>query len=387
MQMKNRNNTLYTLLFFLIAIAFPACQSGETLQAPMPIEMRGIWITDSERNALSSRERIAEAMQFLADHNFNVVYPVVWHNGELLYRSRLPNNIRDPLTEIIEEAHKRNIAVIPSFGTGFSLTTGNPILRRRPDWAVRDREGKILIKDGSEWMNALYPDVQQFVTSSIMELVKNYNVDGFQGSVQMPAMPIEGGYDSLTQAVYAEVHGGTKPPLDFRETHWKYWRAVRLNAFAQQIYWKVKALKPNAIVSWAVGTYPLSLDENLQDWRSWITLGVNGDNYADWVHPQIKTTGVEEYKLILNTQKKESIKINNPTRFMFPAILLRQGVQSISVEDLKEALRYNRYSGYNGEVISSYEDLRKEDGKLAKALLESYYKTPARLPFTAAFQK
>ena len=388
---------LCTLFILFSSTLFLNCRSGETLQAPMPIELRGIRLTVAE---MKSRESIATAMQFLADHNFNVVFPPLWHNGATLYRSNTLKQTfgieidtaaayvgRDPLAEIIEEAHKRNIAVIPWFESGLSLQKGNQILGWRPDWAVRDRAGKVLVKNGSEWMNALHPEVQEFISSLVIEVAKNYNVDGIQGSDRMPAMPIEGGYDSLSQAFYADVHGGTPPPLDFREMHWKYWRAVRLNSFAQQLYWKVKALKPHAIVSWAVDTYPLALDENLQDWRSWVTLGVNGDTYADWVHPQIKTVGIEEYKLNLDLQKKESINITNTTRFMFPAIFLRQGGRSISAEELKEALRYNRYSGYNGEVISSYEELRTDNGKLAKAMLESYYKTPARLPFSAAFQK
>ncbi|MEO8167179.1 MAG: family 10 glycosylhydrolase, partial [bacterium] len=294
---------------------------------------------------------------------------------------------RDPLAEIIEEAHKRNIAVIPWFESGFALQRGNQILQKKPAWAARDREGKVLVKNGYEWMNALNPEVQDFMSAIVMEVVKNYNVDGIQGSDRMPAMPIEGGYDSLTQAAYADVHGTTTPPLDFRDMHWKYWRAVRLNSFARSLYWKVKALKHTAIVSWGVDTYPLALDENLQDWRSWVTLGVNGDNYADWVNPQIKSTSSEEYKLVLDSQNKELIKVNNPARCIFPTIILSNGDQNISAEGLKEVLRYNRYSGYNGEVISSYAELQRDNGKLAKALLDSYYKTPARLPFKAAFQK
>ncbi len=376
-------NIPHAMLFLLFTIVFSNCRSADAIQAPAPIELRGVRLTNAEMNTFSRRERVADAMQFLADHNFNIVFPSVWDNGGFSHR----RNGRDLLIELIEEAHKRNITVIPWFESGLSLQPGNPILQRKPDWVVRDREGKTLEKNGSAWMNPLHPEVQQFILAAVMHIAKDYSIDGVQGSDRMPAMPIEGGYDSLTQAVYADVHGGTTPPLDFRETHWKYWRAVRVNSFAQQIYWKVKALKPNAIVSWAVDTYPLALDENLQDWRAWITLGVNSDNYADWVHPQIKAAGIGEYKLALDSQKKESIKVNNPTRFMFPAIFLKEEGRSISVEDLKEALRYNRYSGYNGEVISSYGELRTDNGKLAKAMLESYYKTPARLPFSAAFQK
>ncbi|WP_267255615.1 hypothetical protein [Nostoc sphaeroides] len=41
------------------------------------MEIRGIWITTTASEVLNSRKNIAEAMNFLAETGFNVVFPVV----------------------------------------------------------------------------------------------------------------------------------------------------------------------------------------------------------------------------------------------------------------------------------------------------------------------
>ena len=37
---------------------------------------------------------------------------------------------------------------------------------------------------------------------TILEVVKNYDIDGIQGDDRLPAMPAEGGYDAYTRNAY-----------------------------------------------------------------------------------------------------------------------------------------------------------------------------------------
>ena len=86
------NNTSTLILTFstlVLAAAFAGCSTAQTLQTPLPVELRGVWLTNVDSRVLESRTQIAEAMQFLADHNFNVVYPVVWNKAMTLYRSEV----------------------------------------------------------------------------------------------------------------------------------------------------------------------------------------------------------------------------------------------------------------------------------------------------------
>ncbi|MGV0106214.1 hypothetical protein NSTCB13_05011 [Nostoc sp. DSM 114160] len=53
------------------------------------IETRGIWLTTTDSQVLRSKESIAEAMDFLAETGFNVVFPVVWNKAVTLYPSQI----------------------------------------------------------------------------------------------------------------------------------------------------------------------------------------------------------------------------------------------------------------------------------------------------------
>ena len=205
---------------------------------------------------------------------------------------------RDPLQEVIEEAHARGIAVIPWFEFGFSSSykaDGGPLLRAKPEWAARDRDGNLLTKNGFEWMNAFHPEVQGFLLSLVLEVVKKYDVDGIQGDDRLPALPVEGEYSRYTIQLYEKEHPGVPPPENFPDPEWLRWRAGRLTAFAEKAYKEVKALKPDVLVSWAPSVYPWSLEEHLQDWPAWVNGG-----WGDLVLPQVYRYGIDDYMRTLD---------------------------------------------------------------------------------------
>ena len=70
--------------------------SPTTVQCDTPPtgdELRGVWLTNVDSDVLDSRENIEEAMAFLAEHNFNVVFPVVWNDAATMY----PSTVMDTL--------------------------------------------------------------------------------------------------------------------------------------------------------------------------------------------------------------------------------------------------------------------------------------------------
>ncbi|MDZ7797067.1 MAG: family 10 glycosylhydrolase [Candidatus Marinimicrobia bacterium] len=98
-----------------------------------PSQWRGVWVTNVDSEVLDSRENIDEAMEFLADHGFNVVMPVVWNDAYTLYPSRIMDSLfqrpvsprfsgRDPLKELIDAAHRNGIRVIAWFEYGFAAS-------------------------------------------------------------------------------------------------------------------------------------------------------------------------------------------------------------------------------------------------------------------------
>jgi len=58
---------------------------------------------------------------------------------------------RDPLQELIDAAKKRGIKVVAWFEFGFSSTyndpSGGPIIKAKPHWAGKDRDGNLATKN------------------------------------------------------------------------------------------------------------------------------------------------------------------------------------------------------------------------------------------------
>lgn len=382
--MKNKTWYIGLLVIFILS-----CGSKND----PPVELRGVWLTNVDSRVLESRGKIAEAMEFLAQHNFNIVYPVVWNKAYTLYPSSVMDSLfdrpidtlyvgRDPLSEVVEEAHSRGIAVIPWFEFGFSSSykeNGGPLLERKPHWAARDQNGNLLEKNGFEWMNAYHPEVQSFMLALIREVAENYAVDGIQGDDRLPAQPSEGGYSEYTRNLYAREHGGAAVPESHDDPEYLHWKAQKLTDFAKQVYNTVKAINPELIICWSPSIYPWSYEHYLQDWPSWIEEGA-----ADVVHPQCYRYDLKSYKNVIDDLR--ALDLGN-FQHIYPGILMNVGDYVIEPDFLLDAIHYNRKNGFQGEVFFFYEGLRKNNDKLAKRLLESFYLEKAELPFEVRFKE
>lgn len=382
------------LLGLLCFVLLAACGQQPSSENTALVEMRGVWLTNVDSDVFDSPEQIDEALSFLDAHNFNTVFPVVWHNGYTLYPSETMEEHfglldhpdydgRDILQEIIDAAESYDIAVVPWFEFGFS-SDNEPdgpghILQSRPEWAARDNSGEILIKNGFRWMNAYHSEVQEFVSALVLEVAQAYAVDGVQGDDRLPAQPVEGGYSSVTQDLYAQHHAGELPPSDVRDPDWKRWRASQLNAFAEQLYGEIKSIDSTLWVSWSPSVFPWSYNEYLQDWPAWINGG-----YADLVHAQVYRRDIDRYQETLASLDPDSLGV--PLEFksyMSPGLLVKSGPYVIGEDDLLQKIDTNRSLGYMGEVHFFYEGLRENDDRLASHLINTVYTEAARSPLRA----
>ncbi|MBX3728579.1 MAG: family 10 glycosylhydrolase [Candidatus Sumerlaeia bacterium] len=354
-------------------------------------EVRGVWLTNVDSTVLDSRARIAEAMQFLADHHFNIVYVVVWNKALTLYPSEVmakrfgipidPRHAgRDPLQEVIEEAHARGIEVVAWFEYGFSCwheslgPGGGHIVAKYPHWAARDRDGKLATKNGFEWLDALHPEVQDFMLSLVLEVARKYKVDGVQGDDRLPAMPSLAGYDERTQDLYLR-ETGTLPPADYKNLEWVQWRADKLTEFLARLHREVKAVNPRLTVSMSPSYYDWSLTEYLQDSKTWTDRGL-----VDTIHPQAYRRTFEAYKSIVDDLVNNQFTAAQ-LPLLSPGVLAKSGPYVVDADTLLKCIAYNRKNGIAGEVLFFYEALRADGDVLARALKEGPYREPARLPY------
>jgi len=348
--------------------------------------IRGVWITNTDSQVLHSRQNIAEAMAFLAQTGFSVVFPDVWNQGFTLYPSPIMRSLfdveidpryqgRDPLAEIIVEARRVGIKVIPWFEYGFASSynsNGGMILAKKPEWAARDVNGNLLKKNGFEWMNALDPQVQEFMLNLVLEVVRNYDVDGIQGDDRLPALPCEGGYDSSTVERYLQTFN-CHPSQNPKESQWLQWRADILTSFLAHLYQEVKAINSNLIVSMSPNIYDWGLKEYLQDSKTWLERGL-----VDIIHPQIYRRDFASYKQVVDrvTQQLNREQLSK----LSPGILIKLGSYRMSAEHLRQAIAYNRSRGISGEVFFFYEGLRVDNDALGKVLRSLPYNNYSEQP-------
>ncbi|MEN9919409.1 MAG: hypothetical protein RL662_1845, partial [Bacteroidota bacterium] len=328
---------IYLSLF--LSLGLIACNSPKkneavpttstTVQTTAPV--KGVWVTNVASDALHSRTKIQETVAICKNSGITDIYVVTWNRGRTLYPSQLMQTEynqpimekfagRDPLQEMIEEGHKAGLKVHAWFEFGFATSyqdpTGGEILRKHPEWKAIDNTGKLVSKNGFQWMNAINPQAQQFVKSLVMEVVTKYDVDGIQGDDRLPAMPSLGGYDAYTLDLYKKEHNGQLPPNDYMDAAWLTWRADKLTAFLGELYNEVKAAKPNMIVSMAPSIHPWAKEEYLQDWPTWLEKG-----YCDYVIPQVYRYTMEAYT---NTLKEQVsfLKEDQKSKF-FAGVLLQ----------------------------------------------------------------
>lgn len=355
--------------------ALPSSLGGENAG------IRGVWIPSTDCKVLTSKQRIAEAMDFLADTGFNTVFPVVWNRGFTAYPSQIMlENFgveidsryqgRDPLAELIVEANRVGLKVIPWFEYGFVSSynlNGGHLLAKKPEWAARDRTGNLLKKNNFEWMNSLDSQVQDFLLGLMLEVAKNYPVNGVQGDDRI-ALPCEGGYDAKTVESYRQ-QCGREPPANPREQHWLHWRADIITEFVARLYRELKAINPDLLLSMSPSPYQWGLVEYLQDSQAWVDRKL-----VDTIHPQFYRRDFNSYKQLVDRLVGEQFS-SEQLQAVSPGILLanRGSSYAMTPELLLQVIAYNRSRGIQGEVLFFYEGLRDNDNALAEVLKHGPY--------------
>ncbi|MEY2595872.1 MAG: hypothetical protein RI965_1144 [Bacteroidota bacterium] len=325
---------------------------------------RGVWVTTTASTALDSKDNIIQTVANCKKAGINQIFMVVYNNARTIYPSNTMNAVigikqlekfvgRDPLQEMIDAAHASGIKVHAWFEYGFSSSysaNGGAIVKAKPAWAALDQSGNLVVKNGFDWLNAFLPEVQEFISSLIMEVVTKYDIDGIQGDDRLPALPSTAGYDAYTVAQYKAENNNQAPPADYKDQGWVKWRANRLNKFMKSLYTEVKSVKPGVIVSSSPSPYPWSLAEYLQDWPTWVD-----SSWVDAVIPQCYRYDIIAYESVLSEQIGYYRNKKVP---LYPGVLVKIGTKLATPEFMTEMINANRKQAAKGEVFFFYEGLK-----------------------------
>jgi uncharacterized lipoprotein YddW (UPF0748 family) len=352
-------------------------------------ELRGTWIA---RDQLGTKEALAQAIDSIAAANFNVVYVNVWSRGYPLWKSEVfyqhtgvyidPSYTgRDILAEAIAEAHKHGLHIEAWFEYGFvggyepyyPGTSGKgKIFDAHPDWVAKRLDGGEKDNSNFYWMVQTRKDVQDFLIAMVMELVRNYDVDGLELD-RIRYSSLQYGYDSYTDSLYRAEHNGNPPPTNYSDPAWIRWRADKLNEFQARIYDSVKAIRPKFNLSNAPSLYSASqytsYNNFCQDWVWWVN-----NNKIDNVQVQIYVETPSSFASILDFMQT---MVNDKSK-TFPSFAVSPNGNFLPPSTIFQFIDVTRSKGFKGNSIWYSADLRN----YFQALKENRYQQKTYPPFS-----
>lgn len=282
----------------------PQEQIAPPVAQPPAQEIRGVWMTNNDTDVLMDSAKLHNAVNQLAQLNFNTIYPVVWNSGYVqypnsalaqrtgIYQSYIGRGLQgqDILADLIKAAHSKGLLVIPWFEFGFMAPQSSELVLNHPNWLTRKQDGsKTSISAAGEvvWLNPFLPEVQQFITDLVLEVVDRYNVDGVQFD-DHTSLPNEFGYDRYTLALYKQ-ETGRNAPTNPQNPAWVRWRADKITAFMTQLNHAVKQRKPQAIFSVSPNPYITAYNSFLQDWVTWVENNIVDELIVQVYRPEMNS--------------------------------------------------------------------------------------------------
>jgi len=315
------------LLRLLLPLLFVLSLTGTWLGQMEPVlpqsrsEIRGVWLTTNDADILRDRLKVQDAVAQLKLLNFNTIYPVVWNAGYTFYPSAVAQRSgiqsfvyrglegQDILADLAAQAHYQGLLVIPWFEFGFMAPPTSELALKHPDWLTTKQDGgQTSISAAGEvvWLNPFHPQVQQFITDLVLEIVTQYDVDGIQFDDHM-SLPREFGYDRYTKALYTQETKKT-PPADPADADWVRWRANKITAFMAQLNRAVKARKPGAIFSVSPNYYDFAYRLHLQDWLGWVR-----QNIVDELTVQVYRPNLQSFVEQISRPEIQEVQQKIPT--------------------------------------------------------------------------
>ncbi|PAX52850.1 glycoside hydrolase family 10 protein [Brunnivagina elsteri] len=364
--------------------------SAQTASRLPTTELRGVWLTNVDSNVLFEKQRLDKALQNLKDLNFNIVYPTVWNWGWTLYPSQVAKRVigkeldpepglqgRDMLKEVVEEGHEKGLAVIPWFEFGFMAPADSQLAKRRPQWLTSRRDGTQIWKEGTHdrvWLNPFRPDVQQFVQDLIIEMVKNYDIDGIQFDDHF-GLPAELGYDSYTVALYKKEHRGKLPPKNPQDAEWLRWRANKITNYMKRVFTAVKAVKKDCIISVAPNPQRFSYDFYLADWARWERMGL-----VEELVLQIYRNDLKVFNSELDRPEVKAARSHIPVSIGIISGLKGKFVSMQQVQTQVQSVRDRKFAGMSFFFYETLWNLTKEPSSERQASLRGIFPTPIKHP-------
>ncbi len=383
---------IFFLFSFTLALALLTGQGRPWLAQSGYPQIRGVWITNNDTIHFMDRNRTQESINQLARLQFNTLYPVVWNSGYILYESAIAkreglqpfsprgNQGQDVLADMITKAHRQNLLVMPWFEFGFMAPPFSELTKKHPKWFTQRQDGsKTSVSGAGEvvWLNPFHPQVQQFMTDLVLEVVTQYDVDGIQFD-DHTCLPYEFGYDAYTISLYQQEMKKA-PPSNPKDPSWVRWRADKLTEFIGRLNQAIKAKKPQILLSLSPATYSLAFNTYLQDWLDWVRKG-----FVDEVVVQVYRTKLSSFLEPIQRAEFQEAKKRVPTAVGILTGLKTKQVPMPLIEDKVRAASANGL-GIAFFYYKSLWDIAPESKDQRLAQFQALWRSPARRSLSQKF--
>jgi len=271
---------MFRKLILLIAIwmvVFAVAEAKTTSKDPIKPpkrELRGVWIATvanidwPSRSGLPIAQQKAELVNILDQHQragINAIYLQIRPSADSFYgkseepwsrfltgkQGQSPNPYYDPLEFAIEEAHKRGMELHPWFNpyrATFDLVQANVspdhITRRKPEW--------FFTYGGKKWFNPGIPEVREYIIQVIMNVVKEYDIDGVHFDDYFYPYP-DGNRPIPDSETFMKFGAGFSTVAD--------WRRNNVNQLVQALSDSIRATKQHI----RFGISPFGIWDNARD--------------------------------------------------------------------------------------------------------------------------
>lgn len=345
------------------------------------VEARGAWYRLKEKNP----SELIKTLDKLKAGNFNIILPETWYHGYTIYPSAVVKQNPqfsgwDPLSVLVEEAHKRNIEVhlwVENFFVG--VYEEPEIIKNHPSWAAYNRAGKIPseTEKGYYYLCPANPTTRKLVLDLYKEMVTKYNIDGIQLDYiryPRPDNPLdEYCYCSYCRTAFKKEYGvdpiNIDPERDLSlKQNWDNWRLEKITSFVKEVSAELRKIKPELILSAAIWT-PIekAKTEIQQDWQFWVEKG-----YLDYLSPMLYSDDIDW----VSRSAKEVKNICDNAVYLYPGIA---PFLKLKPETILEQVNAIREITGDGIFMFSLEQITDD---LINILNSSVYREPAIPPHT-----
>lgn len=396
--------TIFTI-YFLLLLTLLSANSPKR-------EMRGVWITtvvniDFPSNAdLSPQQQRDELSAILDKHEengINAIFFQVRPSADAFYYSELepwskylngeqgkaPSPFYDPLTYIIEEAHKRNMELHAWINPFRVRLNKNDKLSKwhiynlHPEWGW-DYGNKTYLDPG-------IPKVREYVQNIVLDITKRYDIDGVHFDDYFYPYAISG--ESLPDNNTFKTYGD-----DFYPNSIEDWRRDNINTFIKEINVAIK--KEKAWVKFGVSPFGIWKNSETKDDKLPTKFGSSSydilyadvitwlkEGWVDYCAPQLYWSIGDrnfDYEKLLKWWDTQSYGRNMYVGHSLYKV--SQKSEKLAWRDTKEIERQITMSrdtkNVSGSILYSSNHLtgRKEMEPLCEALKSDYYKEYALPP-------